>query len=326
MRHGTAPTAKWILTALLMIGMLHFAVGVASAKEADVVMTGGGTHQAGESFRIVLTYGGETFGTGTVMVAYDDEVLEYISCSGAKAFGGSGTVRITLDGGVGANQLSCKLKFRGKAKGDSFVTATTSNLYNIDMDTLQAETRSVKVKIKGDKSQSKAEGDQGPEEEEAVKTDGTTGPIRVKVGKTAYDLITSLTDTPTPEGFYRTVFKWKGEEVDVIANEEKDVVLFLLENTKEHTRGWFFYNEEKDGFSSSIQVTADKIMKYEGQNHDSFTEEEQNELGVLGAIHMRTIRFIRNLSPTEFMMVLMSLTSVILLIALRVAGIGRDKK
>lgn len=125
-----------------------FGPAAAWGAEAAVELTGGGSYGEGDSVRITLTYSGSRFGSAVALVEYDSDVLEYQSTSGGEAYGGEGTVRITLDGGTGTDQLTCKIKFQARKVGESFVTATTSNLVNLDMEEMQAETRSVKVTVK----------------------------------------------------------------------------------------------------------------------------------------------------------------------------------
>lgn len=99
------------------------------------------------SFSAALTYEGAAFGSASVEVSYDPELLEFRSCSGGEGFAEDGIVRITLTGTEGKVYLSCKIRFKALAEGDSFITATTSAIQDAEGNELAAETRSVKVCI-----------------------------------------------------------------------------------------------------------------------------------------------------------------------------------
>lgn len=154
MRLAACLAAAFLMTAVWIPSAASDAYGA----EAAVTLTGGGAYGLEEPVRVTLTYSGDQFGTAVAIVNYDDVVLEYKSCSGGEAYGGEGTVRVNLDGGTGSSQLSCKLKFAAKSVGDAFVTATTSNLCNLDMETLQAATRSVKVSVQESSTAPAADG------------------------------------------------------------------------------------------------------------------------------------------------------------------------
>lgn len=135
-----------ILICTLLLGVLTTESGFAAA--ATVSLSGGGTYEKGDSFYVTLTYSGDTFGAATAKLTYDSSVLEFQSCSGAESYGSGGIVTVTMSNGSGTKSLSCQLKFTAKASGSSYVTATTSDVYNIDMEELSAQTKSVKVTVK----------------------------------------------------------------------------------------------------------------------------------------------------------------------------------
>ena len=70
--------------------------GTAYAAEATMSLSGGGTFEKGDTVTITLKYSGATFGAADAKITYDADILEYSSCSGAEAGGGSGTLKISM--------------------------------------------------------------------------------------------------------------------------------------------------------------------------------------------------------------------------------------
>lgn len=134
-----------ILILTLMLSVFATENGFAAA--ATVSLSGGGSYERGDSFYITLTYSGDTYGAATARLTYDSSILEFQSCSGAESYGSGGTVTVTMSNGSGTSSLSCRLRFTAKATGSTYVTATTSDVYNLDMEELSAQTKSVKVTV-----------------------------------------------------------------------------------------------------------------------------------------------------------------------------------
>ena len=137
---------SFILICVLLMGVLATENGFAAA--ATVSLSGGGTYEKGDSFYVTLTYSGDTFGAATAKLTYDSSVLTFQSCSGAESYGSGGVVTVTMSNGSGTSSLSCRLKFTAKAAGSSYITAETSDVYNLDMEELSAQTKSIKVTVK----------------------------------------------------------------------------------------------------------------------------------------------------------------------------------
>lgn len=119
----------------------------AYGAEASVTLKSVEQIQEGDSFAAGLVYEGEDLVSATVEVTYDEEILEYRSCSGGEGFAEGGLVRISLYDGEGTDTLTCKIRFRGIAEGESFVTVTTAALRDSEDHEIIAETQSVKVTV-----------------------------------------------------------------------------------------------------------------------------------------------------------------------------------
>lgn len=130
------------LMSVLMCGTA-FAAGTAQAS-----LSGGGEFNKGDTVAVTLTYSGDTFGSADVLFTYDSSVLEYSSCDGAVAYGGSGNVKATMSDVSNSSTLSCTLRFKAVKAGESYVTATTQTLYNFNEEELTATAVSVKATVK----------------------------------------------------------------------------------------------------------------------------------------------------------------------------------
>jgi len=122
----------------------------AYGAEASVTLKSVEQIQEGDSFAAGLVYEGEDLVSATVEVTYDEEILEYRSCSGGEGFAEDGIVRISLYDVEGTDTFTCKIRFQGIAEGESFVTVTTAALRDVDGADVTAETRSVKVTVTED--------------------------------------------------------------------------------------------------------------------------------------------------------------------------------
>lgn len=159
-----------MLTALMML--MCMLMTTAYGAEAAVAFSCDEMIGAGQSFSAALEYRGATFGTASVEVAFDPEILEFRSCSGGEGFEAEeGLVRISLNGGEGREYLSCKIRFRGLSEGESFITVTAGSLYALDGTELVAETRSVKVKVLSEEEVMEAGGSDA-ESSEMISSDG----------------------------------------------------------------------------------------------------------------------------------------------------------
>ena len=84
----------------------------AYGAEASVTLKSVEQIQEGDSFAAGLVYEGEDLVSATVEVTYDEEILEYRSCSGGEGFAEGGLVRISLYDEEGTDALTCKIRFR----------------------------------------------------------------------------------------------------------------------------------------------------------------------------------------------------------------------
>ena len=131
---------------LLMAVLLVLAMcGTAYAAEATMSLGGGGTFEKGDTVTITLKYTGATFGAADAKITYDADVLEYSSCSGAEAGGGSGTLKITM-AETDTDALTCKIKFKAKKVGKSTVAANLAEAFLASNSTYDGTSRALDSK------------------------------------------------------------------------------------------------------------------------------------------------------------------------------------
>ena len=137
------------LTIMIMVLSVFCFAGTqeAFAGSARVSLGGGGAVEKGSNVSVTLKYSGATFGSATARVTYDSNILEYLSCSGAEANGGGGNVIVTMANGSGTASLACTIKFKAKKAGSTSVKASTTDVYNIDLEELSAGSASTTVTV-----------------------------------------------------------------------------------------------------------------------------------------------------------------------------------
>jgi len=139
--------AAVLMAVLMVLSVCSIFADTAYAAEATMSLSGGGTAEKGDTVTITLKYTGATFGSATAKITYDSDVLEYSSCSGAEANGSGGTVIVTMANGSGTDNLTCKLSFKAKKVGKATVKASTTDIYNIDLEELSAGSKSTTVTV-----------------------------------------------------------------------------------------------------------------------------------------------------------------------------------
>jgi len=161
--------AMLVMAVLMIVAMSGIFADTAYAADATISLSGGGNVEKGDTVTITLKYTGATFGSATAKITYDSDVLEYSSCSGAEANGSGGTVIATMANGSGTDNLSCKFTFKAKKVGTATVKATTTDIYNIDLEELSAGSKSTTVTV-GDSS-------------DAVSTNANLSELYISAGK-----------------------------------------------------------------------------------------------------------------------------------------------
>ena len=259
---------------LLMAVMLVLAMcGTAYAAEATMSLSGGGTVQKGDTVTITLKYSGATFGSATAKITYDADVLEYSSCSGAEANGSGGTVIATMANGSGTDSLSCKFTFKAKKVGKATVKASTTDIYNIDLEELSAGSKSTTVTVE--------------DSSDAVSTNANLSELYISAGKlspafsknvTSYTVnvdnsVTEFLITAVKEDSKATTKVTGSKEMKVGENTRKVTVTAESGKTKTYTitiiRAEAGSSTQKPDSSQTQTPDSSQTQKPEGDNEST---------------------------------------------------------
>lgn len=86
--------------------------------------------------------------------------------------------------------------------------------------------------------------------------------INVTVGGKEYVLDENISENNIPEGFTITSAMYGQQEIPVIKDSQLKYTFALLKDGETGDSKWFFFNEENDTFSSSVEISSEDAMKY----------------------------------------------------------------
>lgn len=268
--------------AVILVMALAFVLamcGTAYAAEAKMSLSGGGTFEKGDTVTITLKYSGATFGSATAKITYDSDVLEYSSCSGAEANGSGGTVIATMANGSGTDSLSCKFTFKAKKVGKATVNASTTDIYNIDLEELSAGSKSTTVTVE--------------DSSDAVSTNANLSELYISAGKlspafsknvTSYTVnvdnsVTEFLITAVKEDSKATTKVTGSKEMKVGENTRK--VTVTAENGKTKTYTITIIRAEK----SSQTQTPEQTQKPEQTRKPEETQKPEEFKGIEAVVN-----------------------------------------
>lgn len=135
-----------ILTALILALLSSLITVDGFGASVSASLSGGGSYTKGQNVTVRLTYSGATFGSADVIFNYDTSILQLISTSdGPQSASGAFTQSIADE--RGSSTLSCTATFKTVGTGSTTVTATTSNIHDIDFNMLSTNTASTSVSV-----------------------------------------------------------------------------------------------------------------------------------------------------------------------------------
>lgn len=128
---------------IVLIALLACFAGIAFGASATASISGGGTYEVGSTVNVNFSYSGTTFGTSKTIFNYNTSVLQFQGCT-AVSGGTSGVTTVSMTSG-GSNSLNCTLTFKVVGTGSTNISASTSELYNINGEALTANTVSTTI-------------------------------------------------------------------------------------------------------------------------------------------------------------------------------------
>lgn len=86
--------------------------------------------------------------------------------------------------------------------------------------------------------------------------------IKITLGGKEYVLDENISENNIPEGFTITSAMYGQQEIPVIKDSQLKYTFALLKDGETGDSRWFFFNEENDTFSSSVEISSEDAMKY----------------------------------------------------------------
>lgn len=131
-----------IIAAMIIVPVTTFDTYAASS----VTMSGGDDVKGGEVFTVTVTFDGENIGRVVGDITYDTDMLSYIS--GGSSSGNVGYVELR-NAGTG-EPLTFDLKFQALKEGDTELTVSSSEMYDLSEGYMDTPSATKTVTISGD--------------------------------------------------------------------------------------------------------------------------------------------------------------------------------
>lgn len=136
----------FILTFLMVVLISNLIVVNSFGASVSASLSGGGSYAKGQKITVRLTYSGTSFGSADVIFNYDTSVLKLTSTSDGPQ-SASGVFTQSIADEHGNSTLSCTATFEAVGIGNTTVTATTSNIYDINFNLLSTNTASTSISV-----------------------------------------------------------------------------------------------------------------------------------------------------------------------------------
>lgn len=125
----------------------------------------------------------------------------------------------------------------------------------------------------------RAEEDSGDGEDEDNEDNKNERPdeLKVTVGDKEYIVVENFGDKDVPKGFAMGVVKLGEYEVPGFTDKNLKYTLVLLKDGETGDEKWFFYNEEKGEFLTTVELTPEDIIAYEEAAEKAGREADDSE-------------------------------------------------
>jgi len=147
---------------LALMVIIPSASPVSAATSVDIA--GGDEVTGGETFTVTVTYSGDEVGRVVAGMTYDTSMLTYIS--GGSSAGNTGYISLK-NAGTG-EALSFQIKFQALKEGETTVTVTTRELYDLAEQYLDNPSASKNITISGNAAEDEMVAPEMPEEEDVT--------------------------------------------------------------------------------------------------------------------------------------------------------------
>lgn len=126
----------------------------------------------------------------------------------------------------------------------------------------------------------RAAADDGDDKDDDDDKEERPDEIKVTVGDKEYIVVENFGDKDAPQGFAMSVAKLGEYEIPAFVDKNLKYTLVLLKDGETGDEKWFFYDEEKDEFSSNAALTPEEIIAYEEAVENAGKNEEPEEKGI----------------------------------------------
>ena len=173
------------LAVMVLTLMVIIPSAVPVSAESSVDITGGDAVTGGETFTVTVTYSGDEIGRVVAGMNYDPTMLTYIS--GGSSSGNTGYIALK-NAGTG-EALSFQLKFQALKEGETTISVTTREMYDLAEQYMDNPSGSKVITISGDASEDElVEPSMAPEEDVTPDTIG----VDEKEDETNYTMILAI--------------------------------------------------------------------------------------------------------------------------------------
>lgn len=133
-----------IILVILFLMMLP-AISTKAFAETSVTVSGGDNVKGGDTFIVAVTFGDGSVGRVDAQLTYDTDKLTYIS--GGSSSGNSGYIQLKKAGTDGS--ITFNLKFQAITEGDTTLSVSTNEMYDLDEINMDRPSASKNVSISG---------------------------------------------------------------------------------------------------------------------------------------------------------------------------------
>ena len=148
MKHIKKTYLNKAIVSLFMVMVFYIVIAVNAFAMGISISFSEVSANVGDEVTLVMTVSstGGDIDSSTIMLSYDESMLDFIS--GTNAQGDAGSIKITSNTGSISNSQSFSLKFKAKSPGDATVVVSTWEVYDRDSKMATMESQgSGRIKI-----------------------------------------------------------------------------------------------------------------------------------------------------------------------------------
>lgn len=226
--------------------------GSALAQEASISLTTSPrTIEKGDVFSVIIkvSSSGESIGTVTADLSYDEALMEYSSGGGNSVMISEGKGKISDFNAGRRKTVSYELSFIAKSSGKGGFKVNESEIIGSETGMFLGDpTASINISVNEPIIK---------EEIEAPKIDPDEDPIKITIGEKDFYILRDLSAVALEDGFEEKDFYYKGSKVKAATDSSGKITLLPVMNDKMQSL-LYFYEEENDMLYPFSLIKIDK--------------------------------------------------------------------